>query len=125
MAEVECLAAGRSDCLEEQRREPSKEDQQRGAADDAPVYGWGNHCAVAVFAEGVGERSADNEQEEGEDEVGGRPTMPVGMFELPVLIFLAPLARIVDQDHGEDRKAAKDVEREQATAAGQSSGRVG
>ena len=38
--------------------------------------------------------------------------MPFGMIERPVDGFAA---RVVDQDHGEDRGAAEDIEREKAS----------
>ena len=43
--------------------------------------------------------------------------MPRGMIERPILRLLAPFARVVDQDHGEDRGAAENIERQEAAAA--------
>src|SRR5258708_26857527 len=49
-------------------------------------------------------RDADDEKEEGEDEVGRSPAVPLGVFERPVGVVVA---RIVDPDHGGSRAPAE------------------
>ncbi len=54
---------------------------------------------------------ADDEDEEGEDQIGRSPTIPFGMLQRR--IDGVPTARIVDQNHAGDRQSAKDVQRKQ------------
>ena len=85
VAQVERFAVCCGDRFEKQRGHPAEEDQRGGAANDSPVDGGVDLCAVAILAERVGERRADDEQEEGEDEIGRRPAVPFGVVERPVL----------------------------------------
>src|SRR6185437_4166772 len=56
-------------------------------------------------------RNADDEQEVREDQVGGRPPVPVGVLQRR--IDRAPGAGVVDEQHSGDGETAKDIEREQ------------
>jgi hypothetical protein len=72
--------------------------------------------ALHVLDERQGDRDADDEQEEREDEVGRRPAVPGGMAERPV--HVAPRTGIVHQNHPGNGDPAECVEREQALGAG-------
>ena len=67
------------------------------------------------------ERHPDHEQEEREDEVGGRPPVPGDVQERPVDV--PPVAGVVDEDHRGDGRAAEDVERQEPSGARRSRGR--
>ena len=86
-----------------------REDHRR-AAQHAHEHGPA-HPASRAWAQGQGNRGAHDEQEEGEDEIGGRPAMPVGVAQRR--IDGAPGARIVHQHHGRHRDPAQGVEREE------------
>jgi len=114
VAEVKGVTLHGAECFEEQCWHPTETDQRGGAADNPQVHGGIKVCAVAESSQRVRERRADDEQKKGEDQVGRRPAVPLSVIERPVLILLAPLAGVVDQDHGQDRQAAEDIEREEA-----------
>mmetsp|Transcript_22294 Transcript_22294/g.87872 ORF Transcript_22294/g.87872 Transcript_22294/m.87872 type:complete len:322 (-) Transcript_22294:1717-2682(-) len=57
-------------------------------------------------------RHPDDEQEEREDQVGRRAAMPVRVFQRP--IDMAPVARVVDEQHGRHRQPAQRVDRRDA-----------
>ena len=63
---------------------------------------------------------ADEEEEGGEDEVGGGEAVPVGVLHGPVGLVAA--AVVVDHDHEADGEAAKDVDREPAMEFGDGGG---
>ena len=54
---------------------------------------------------------SNNEEEEWKDEIGGRPAIPLGVFEGPVRMVVSG---VVDQDHGGDGDAAEQIERSEA-----------
>src|SRR6185369_13597978 len=56
------------------------------------------------------DRNADDEKKKRKHEIGGRPAVPLGVFEWPV--NAGPRAGIVHQHHACDRDSAKDVERD-------------
>ena len=58
--------------------------------------------------EGEDQRNSDDEEEEREDKIGGGPAIPFGMFQRPVRMTVSG---IIDQDHGRDGNATKQVER--------------
>ncbi len=60
---------------------------------------------------GEDQRDSDNEQEEREDEIGGGPAIPLGVFEGPVGMIVA---WVIDQDHGGDGDTAEKIERGEA-----------
>ena len=61
-------------------------------------------------SEGKHERNADNEEEEGKNQVGWSPPVP---FRVPERPIGSTVSGIVDQDHGRDGGSAKDVQRHQ------------
>ena len=60
-------------------------------------------------------RNANQKQKRREDEVGARPTIPVGVLDWPVGQVVA--ARVVDQNHACDGESAKYIEAKQASGA--------
>ena len=98
-------------------REPTQEEaegeEDRGPPHDLPV----ERAPVAAGAreppgEGVGNGDADREEEEGKDEVGRRPAVPLGMEERSV--GLVPVPGVVHQDHGGDGHSPERVQGAQA-----------
>src|SRR6476646_2094036 len=105
------------DRLQKQRGHPTEEDERGSTTEDSQVNGGVDLLAVSILAKRIRNRCADDEQEERKDEVCRSPSMPGSVIQRPVLRPLAPFAWVVDQDHGENRGAAEDVEREEATTA--------
>ncbi len=58
------------------------------------------------------DRHPDDEEEKRKDQIGWRPTMPLGMTEGP--IDVTPGAWIIDKDHAGDGQSAKHIERDQS-----------
>jgi len=63
---------------------------------------------------------ADEEEEGGEDEVGGGEAVPVGVLHGPVGVVASTV--VVDHDHEADGEAAEDVDREPAVLLGDGGG---
>ena len=58
--------------------------------------------------------TTDDEDKEGEYEVGQGAAMPLGMGQLPEAGGIAPGSQVVDDDHGADGQAAKYIQGYQA-----------
>ena len=71
--------------------------------------------AFDALSERQGDRDAYDKKEEGENQIGGCPAVPLSMLQGP--IDCCPCAWIIYQHHPGDRHAAKDVERDEAIAA--------
>jgi hypothetical protein len=93
-------------------------EQQADADDDQRPAPGGEQQRGLVRARLGAAREADrhghaaDEHEEREHPVGEGPAMPLGMQQRRV--DMAPIAGVVDQQHGHDREAAEGVERELA-----------
>src|ERR1700743_3859939 len=70
----------------------------------------------SLVADRVIDRHAHDEQEKREDKIGGRATVPFGMFER--WINMAPVTRVVDKDHGRYSEAAEKIQRYKAGRGG-------
>jgi hypothetical protein len=57
--------------------------------------------------EGEHERNTDNKKEEGENQIGWGPPIPLRVPKRPIG---SGVSRVVDQNHGRDGGAAKDVQ---------------
>ena len=93
---------------EEVEQQPEEEDEPGAAQhlvhDRAVVVAAGPTCGEREVR-----RDADDEEEEGEDQVGRRPPVPGGVLERRVDV--PPAAGVVDEQHRGDGHAAEDVER--------------
>src|SRR5581483_3124417 len=82
-------------------QQKSEENDERAAAQDR----------LRLLAREM-RRDADDEEEEGKDEIGRRPPVPLGMFERR--IDGAPASGIVDEQHAGDREPAERIEGNEA-----------
>ncbi len=98
--------------IREVRDEDAESDQDERAAHDLPDEWTLRHLRLEAAADRVGDRDPDDPQEEREDQVGRRPAVPRRMLERRVDV--PPRSGVVDQDHADDRDAAKRVERGEA-----------
>src|ERR1035441_6759283 len=97
--------------------EGGKSIQQQAESEDrqASLYRVQDQRSSGIFtsqprSEGKHERDADNEEEEGKDQVGWGPTVPLRMCKRPIG---STVCGVIDQDHGRDGGAAKDIQRDQ------------
>ncbi len=92
------------------QRDPQAEDDQ-GAPDDLGDDTATSFGIIQPLREGEGDRDADDEQEEWEDQVRCGPAVPFGVSERR--IERPGRSGVVDQDHPGNRQATEDVERRQ------------
>jgi len=89
----------------------SEEEEDDGALDGLRGEFGAGYAFGQVGFKGENDGDADDEEEGGEDEVGGGHAVPVGMLhEAPRMIA----AVVVHHDHEGDGEPAERVEREQA-----------
>ena len=93
------------------QQQTQSEDDDRSAQDLANDISF-RVAPLDAFAEGQRDGDADDEEKEGEDPVGDRAAVPIGMQQGRVDVRL--VARVVYQDHSGHGQSAKDIEGEQA-----------